>query len=175
MDKKILVVFIFVILGLAVLTYGYTQQGPNTTQNGTIQNVTQNNTVQSSEEQTDTNGTAKDYDVIIIQKGPSNPQKRGTSVPIQYTITNEGKNTIYGVKVWSQDFGRDIGTLKPGKTKKYTYLSYIPTSKDLTSDMGENVKLNSPLVIGGIELSFTDDNGAVHRVQSNSIEIKLLN
>lgn len=178
MDKKLIVVLVFVIFGLGVLTYGYTQQGTytkqnNTNQNNTVQNVTQNNTVQDNNGQI--NATTKDKDITITQKGPRTPQKRGTSVSIYYTITNNGKNKIYCVEVWSQDFGKDIGTLDPGRTKKYTYMEYIPTNNDLASWYGNSVKLNSQYTIGGLYLSFKDDKGGIHRVQSNSIEIRLLN
>lgn len=181
MDKRLLVVLIFAVLGLAVLTYGYTQQGQytkqnNTIQNSTVQNTTQNNTVQNNNRQTNLNGTAKDNDVVITQKGPTVPQKRGVNVLIHYTVANEGKNTVYNAKVGGQVFEEDknIGTLKPGQTEKYTYVVYIPTNKDLAEWYDSNVKLTNSLMIGGIELSFTDDKGILHGVQSNSIEIKLL-
>ncbi len=162
--------FIFAIIGLAVLTSGCTQQSQNTTQNNTVQNITQNNTVQ---ENTNVSSATKDYDATIIQKGPNAPQKRGTSVSIYYTVTNKGKNAVYNVKAWSEDFGKDIGTLKPGQTKTYTYTLYIPTDKDLASMYDNSVKLTSPLMIGGIYLSFTDDKCNCYRIQSNSIAIKL--
>ena len=178
MDKRLIIVLVFVILGLGVLTYGYTQQGQYTKQNNTIQNdrvqnVTQNNTVLDNNGQI--NASTKDKDIKITQKGPRTPQKRGTSVPIYYTITNNGKNKIYYIKVWSQDFGKDIGTLDPGRTKKYTYMEYIPTDNDLASWYDSSVKLNSQYTIGGLYLSFKDSKGVMHRVQSNSIEIRLLN
>ncbi len=173
MDKKLLATLIFTVIGLVVLTSGCTQQGQNITQNGTVQNITQNNTVQ---ENMNVNGAIKDYDAIITQKGPNAPQKRGTSVPVYYVVTNKGKKTIYNAKVGGQVFEEDknIGTLKPGQTKRYKYMLYIPTDKDLAEWYeGGNVKLTSPLMVGGIELSFTDDKGVLHGMQSNSIEIKL--
>ncbi|WP_424354738.1 hypothetical protein [Methanobacterium sp. MBAC-LM] len=176
MDKRLMVVLVFLILGMVVLTYGYTQQGQytkqnNTVQNNTVQNATTNGTVQDNKTNVD---SARYNDVMITQKGPRTPQKRGTSVPIYYTITNNGKNKVYGVEVWSQDFGKDIGTLDPGQTKKYTYIEYIPTDNDLASWYDSSVKLNSQYTIGGIYLSFKDSKGVIHRVQSNSIEIRLL-
>ena len=176
MDKRLLVVLVFVVLGLAVFTYGYTQQDQYTTENNVIQNTTQNGTVQENNEQKNVSGTVKDYDATITQKGPINPQKRGTSVPIHYTVTNNGKNTIYDAEVGAQEFNKYIGTLKPGQTKKYTYMQYVPTDNDLAEWFeGGNVKLNSPLEIGSIILTFKDDKGVLHGVRSNQIEIKLLN
>lgn len=179
MDKRWIIVLIFVILGLTIFTYGYTQQSQyikqnNTIANDTVQNVTPNSTVQNNK--TDVSG-ARYNGITITQKGPSAPQKRGKSVSISYTITNNGKNTIYNAKVGGQVFEeeKNIGTLKPGQTKKYTYGVYIPTNKDLAEWYDSNVKLTNSLMIGGIELSFIDDKGISHGVQSNSIEIKLLN
>jgi hypothetical protein len=179
MNKRILLVLIFVFFGLAIFIYGYTQQGQDTMQNNTIQNnsvqnVTQNSTTQNSE-QTNVNSTLKDYDATITQKGPSTPQKRGTSVPISYTVTNKGKNTIYNAELGSQDFLKNIDILKPGQTRKYTYMQYIPTNEDLAEWFDSSVKLNSPLVMGGAELTFMDNKGVLHNIHSNSIEIKLLN
>ncbi|OEC86274.1 MULTISPECIES: hypothetical protein [Methanobacterium] len=172
MNEKLMAVLVFVILGMVVLTYGYTQQGNYTKQNNTVQNATPNGTVQDNETNVD---GARYNDVTITQKGLRTPQKRGTSVPIYYTVTNNGKNKVYGVEVWSQDFGKDIGTLDPGQTKKYTYMEYVPTDNDLASWYDSGVKLNSQYTIGGIYLSFKDSKGVIRRVQSNSIEIRLLN
>ncbi len=172
MDKKLLLVLIFAVIGLAVLTSGCTQQSQNITQNDIVQNTTQNNTVHGNK--TDRSAT-KDYDVTATMKGPSTPQKRGKSVTIYYTVTNKGKNNVYNVKAWSQDFDKYIGTLNPGQTKKYTYMQYIPTDKDLASWYDSSVKLTGTLSIGGIYVSFKDGKGISHRIQSNSIEIKLLN
>lgn len=176
MDRKLLVVLIFAVIGLAVIASGCTQQGQNTTQNNTVQNNTvqnaaQNNTVQ---ENTNASSTTKAYDVTATLKGPSTPQKRGKSTTVYYTVTNNRKNTVYNVEAWSQDFDKYIGTLNPGQTKKYTYMQYIPTDKELASWYDSNVKLTGPLSIGGIYVSFKDDKGISHRIQSNSIEIKLL-
>jgi hypothetical protein len=180
MNKRLLVVLVFAVLGLAVLTYGYTQQGQYTTenkgiQNNAIQNATHNSTVQNNNGQINVNNTLKDYGAIITQKGPKTPQKRGTSVPIYYTVTNNGKKTIYDAEVGAQEFEKYIGTLKPGQTKKYTYMQYIATDKDLKEWYEGNVKLNGPLEIGSIILTFKDDKGAFHGVRSNQIQIMLLN
>ena len=172
MNKRLLVVLVFVVIGLAIFISGCTQQGQNTTQNNTIQNTAQNSTVQ--ENKTNVNDSAKYNDISITQKGPTEPQKRGISVPIHYTVINNGKSNIYDVEVWSEDFGKYIGNLKPGQTKKYTYMLYIPTNKDLATWYDSSVKLNSPFEIGGIYLSFKDSKGIMHRIQSNSIEINLL-
>ncbi len=179
MYKKLLLVLVIVSLGLALFIYGYTQQGRDTVQNSTIQNnpvqnTTLNNTVPENNESTNVSNAKKEYDAVIIQKGPINPQKRGTSVPISYIITNKGKNTIYNAEVGAQDFLQNIDILKPGETRKYTYMQYIPTNKDLAEWFDSNVKLNSPLVMGGAELTFVDNKGVLHNIHSNSIEIKLL-
>lgn len=172
MDRRLIVVFIFVIIGLAALTYGYTQQDRNTIQSSVIQNDTIQNATQNSE-QKDVKGTLKDYGATITQKGPSTPQKRGTSVSISYTVTNKGKNTIYNAKVGAQDFEKDVGTLNPGQTRKYTYSVYIPTNVELASWYSSDVKLTNTLEIGSIILTFTDDKGNSQGVRSNQISIKL--
>ena len=180
MNKKLLMVLVLAFFGLAIFIYGYTQQSQDTMQNNmiqnnTTQNATQNSTVEDNNEQTNVNNTLKDYDATITQKGPSTPQKRGTSVPVHYTVTNKGKKTIYDAEVGAQEFEKYIGTLKPGQTKKYTYMQYIATDKDLKEWYGGNVKLNGPLEIGSIILTFKDDKGAFHGVRSNQIQIRLLN
>ncbi len=96
-------------------------------------------------------------------------------MPIYYAVTNKGKKIIYNAEVGSQDFVKNIDILKPGETKKYTYLQYIPTNEDLAEWFDSSVKLNSPLVMGGAELTFTDNKDVLHNIHSNSIEIKLLN
>lgn len=175
MDRKLVMALIFVILGLATLTSGCTQNDQNTTQNNTIQNATQNNTVpnatQNSTVQNNTNVSGRGY-VTAAQSKPNTPQKRGTYATIPYTVTNNGKNTVYNVKAWSQVFDKNIGTLGPGQTKKYTYQLYIPTDKDLASQYDSNVKLPNPYDIGGFYVDFTDAKGVSHRVQSNLIAIK---
>ncbi len=128
-----------------------------------------NSTVQ--ENKTGIGGGNKDYAVVATINGPNTLQKIGTSATIYYTVTNNGKNAVYNVEAWSQDFSRYIGTLGPGQTRKYTYKFYIPTDKDLAY-MGGKVKSTSPMVIWGIYVSFKDDRGVSHRIQSNSIAIK---
>jgi hypothetical protein len=54
-------------------------------------------------------------------------------------------------------------------------MQYIPTNKDLAEWFDSSVKLNSPLMMGGAELTFRDNKGVLHNIHSNSIEIKLLN
>ena len=179
MHKKLLLVLVLVFFGLAIFIYGYTQQDQNTTQsdmiqNNTAQNAAQNSTVSENNKQTNINRNLKDYDAVIIQKGPNTPQKRGTSVPISYTVTNKGKKTIYNAEIGSQNFLQNIDVLKPGETRKYTYLQYIPTNEDLAEWFDSSVKLNSPLEMGGAKLTFTDDKNVFHSIRSNPIEIKLV-
>ena len=90
-------------------------------------------------------------------------------------MTNNGKNAVYNVEAWSHDFSRYIGTLKPGQTRKYTYMQYIPTDEDLAEWFGgSNVKLTGSLDVESIILTFKDDNGVI-RACFNHISIKLLN
>lgn len=175
MNKNLLIVLIFVILSLSVLTSGCIQQGQNTTKNDTIQNTTQSNIQQNdtAQENMNVSGATKGYDAIITQRGPTAPQKRGTHVTIHYAVTNNGKNAIYNAKVGGQNLEeKNIGTLNPGQTKKYTYTLYIPTNEDLAY-IGGNVKVTSPLVVGGPKLTFKDDKGVFHSIRSNQISIKL--
>lgn len=179
MDKKIGIIITVVIIGLVAATYGLTPHNKTTIIPDNTVNKTLNNTLNSTElgvnmqknqSQSNKGNINEDYDIVIDQKGPYTSQK-GTLVPIDYTITNNGKNTVYEIKVWSQLFDQYVGTLEPGQTKKYTYKQYIPTDEEVKSEIGE--KLPNTLIIGGIYLSFEDYKHSYHRIQSNPIDIKL--
>jgi hypothetical protein len=95
------------------------------------------------------------------------------NVTIQYEVTNNGNETVYNVQVDSQDFAQNIGTLKPGETKKGSGSIYIPTDAEVQQDFGPNATVSNPFFIGGFSVKFNDANGGKHSTLSNSIEIKL--
>ena len=176
MNKKILIISVCVIICLAGLTYVYTTQNGNKPANINIltpENTTQEN-IQENKEQINTINSGNDNNLIATQKGPNKSQKRGTHVPIYCTITNKEGNTIYDVKAGSQLFDKNFGTLKPGESKKFTYMFYLPTDRDKT-DIPDRSPLSNPCYIGGFLVSFKDANGVVHTITSNNIEIKWYN
>ena len=106
------------------------------------------------------------------------PYKAGTLVPIQYTVTNNGKNIVYDVVLDHpilKGCYKDFGALKPGESKKFTYMLYIPTDSDMEEDMPGSGGLPNPWNIGDFDVNFKDANGVVHTMTSNSIEVKWYN
>jgi PBP1b-binding outer membrane lipoprotein LpoB len=152
-------VLIIAILAVVVFASGCTQQ------NQTAQNNT------TAQPQNTTNVT-KAIDVVAVQKGPETA-KKGMNVTIQYEVTNNGNETVYNVQVDSQDFAQNIGTLKPGETKKGSSTILIPTDAEVQQDFGPNATVSNPYFIGGFSVTFNDGKGAKYSVLSNSIEIKL--
>jgi hypothetical protein len=152
-------VLIIAILAVVVFASGCTQQ------NQTVQNNT------TAQPQNTTNVT-KAIDVVAVQNGPETA-KKGMNVTIQYEVTNKGNETVYNVQVDSQDFAQNIGTLKPGETKKGTSTIIIPTDAEVQQDFGPNATVSNPFFIGGFSVTFNDGKGAKYSVLSNSIEIKL--
>ncbi len=172
MDKRIIVILIILGFILTVFMYSYAEQEKKPPiQNNTIQNTPQNNAIQEDKGQ---KHTAKENDVTVIQKGPTTPQKRGTEVPIYCTITNKGKNTIYETEIIANngDDTKYLGTIKPGETRKYTYMLYIPTDEDFISWMGNSYELENPWDVGVYHIVFKDKKGVLHKKNSNSILIK---
>jgi hypothetical protein len=161
MDKKIgIVLVIAVVVVVALVAYGLTQQATQT--------VVQNNTTVQQ------NSTpAKAISVIATQKGPETA-KKGMNVTIQYEVSNKGSETVYNVQIDSQDFAQNLGTINPGETKKGTSTIYIPTDAEVQADFGPNATVSNPFYIGGFSVKFNGVNGAKHSTLANSIEIKLV-
>ncbi|MGB9936687.1 MAG: hypothetical protein ACPK7O_03120 [Methanobacterium sp.] len=154
------VILIIAVLAAVVFASGCTQQNDNAT--------VQNNTTNQSQNST----TTKAIDVVAVQKGPETA-KKGMNVTIQCDVTNKGTDTVYNVEIDSQDFGQNLGTLKPGETKKYTASIYIPTDAEVQQDFGPNATVSNPFFIGGFSVKFNGPNGTKHSTLSNPIEIKL--
>lgn len=181
--KKIgILLLICIILVSVVSVYSYVSQ--SSTDQNKAPNITQNNNTQDEAQdkgQNSSQTTTKDKNITITYKGPNTPQKQGTYVLMSYTVANNGKNKVYDVGVTSLEFAGDegftkkIGTLNPGETKKFTYQMYIPTNKDLEEMFGKGTKLDNPWDVGGLDLSFKDDKGVLHKISSNTVKIKLLN
>ena len=180
MNKKVLIISVCVIICLTGLIYAYTTPKDNKPANvniSTPENTTHEN-IQENKEQTNKINSGKDNDVIATQKGPNESQKRGTHVPIYCSITNRGRNAIYDVNAGSQSFkncNKNFGTLKPGESKKFIYIEYIPTDSEMEEDMPGSGPLPNPYYIGGFLINFKDANGVVHTMTSNPIEVKWYN
>jgi heme/copper-type cytochrome/quinol oxidase subunit 2 len=148
-------------LAAVVFVSGCAQPGNNTTQ--------QNNT---TVQQNATNTSAKAVDVVATQKGPATAHK-GDNVTITYSVLNNGNESVFNVKISSQDFQQNIGTLKPGETRTFNNQMHIPTDQEVQQDFGSNATVANPFYIGGFSVSFTDSSGAKHSILSNSISINL--
>ncbi|MBI5679675.1 MAG: hypothetical protein HZC47_02115 [Methanobacterium sp.] len=147
-------------MAIVVFASGCTQQGNQTSQQN-------NTTVQHN------TTSAKAIDVVAIQKGPETA-KKGMNVTIQYEVSNKGSETVYNVQIDSQDFEQNLGTIKPGETKKGSASIYIPTDAEVQADFGPDATVSNPFFIGGFSVKFNGANGAKHTKTSNSIEIKLV-
>jgi len=155
-----------VVLAVVIAVSGCTQPGNNTTQQN-------NTTVQQNATNNSTNTTgAKAVDVVATQTGPATA-KQGNDVTITYEVSNKGSESVFNVKIDSQDFVQSVGTLNPGETKKYSSNIHIPTNAEVQSDFGSNATVSSPFYIGGFSVSFNDASGAKHSVLSNPININL--
>lgn len=160
MDKKIgIVLVIAVVVVVALIAYGITQQANQT--------VVQNNT---TVQQNSTH--AKAIDVVATQKGPETA-KKGMNVTIQYEVSNKGTEAVHNVQIDSQDFEQNLGTINPGETKKGSFTIYIPTDAEVQADFGANATVSNPFYIGGFSVKFNDAKGSKHSIMANSIEIKL--
>ena len=149
-------------MAAVVFVSGCTQQGNNTTQqnNTTVQQNTTNTT------------SAKTVDVVATQSGPTTA-KKGDNVTITYKVTNNGNEQVANVKISSQDFEQNVGTLNPGETRTFTQKLHIPTDQEVQQDFGSNATVSNPFYIGGFSVSFSDTSGAKRSVLSNSININL--
>jgi len=178
MNKKILIISVCVIICLVSFNQAYTTTNGTITANTNIStpiNHTNENIGIYKQQTQNMNSNKKNY-VIATHKGP-NKSKTGNYVPIYCSITNKGVNTIYNVKAWSQvfmNYNKIFGTLKPGETKKFTYMLYIPKNSDPT-DIPDSRPLPNPYYIGGFHVTFKDAKGVVHTTTSNSIKIKWYN
>jgi cytochrome c biogenesis protein ResB len=112
--------------------------------------------------------------VIAIQKGPNDAFK-GENITIQYTITNNGNQSIYNVSVMDQNFYKFLDTLQPGESQKFEEQIYIPTDQEVKEDFGSNATVSNPFFIGGVAVSYQDAVGNTYTVNSNSISIPLTN
>jgi len=148
-------------LAAVVFVSGCAQPGNNTTQ--------QNNT---TVQQNATNTSVKAVDVAATQKGPATAHK-GDNVTITYNVLNNGNESVFNVKIDSQDFQQTIGTLKPGESRTFKNQMHIPTDQEVQQDFGSNATVANPFYIGGFSVSFIDISGAKHSVLSNSININL--
>lgn len=148
-------------MAAVVFVSGCAQPGNNTTE--------QNNT---TVQQNETNTSAKAVDIVATQSGPATA-KKGENVTITYEVSNKGTETVYNMQIVSQDFDQNVGTLKPGETRKYTVQIYIPTDAEVQKDFGANATVSNPFFIGGFGVLFNDANGSKHSINANSIEISL--
>ena len=164
MDNKIiaLLVIVIVLLVAGVVAFSFTGT-KNSTNNSTVVNNSQNQTTNSSVV----------VKVVANQIGPLTA-KKGDNVTINYTVSNQGPESVFNMKISSQNFDKTVGTLDAGATKSFSYVMHIPTDEEVQQDFGPNATVSNPLFVGGFAVSFTDSNGSTHTVNSNSMEIKLV-
>jgi len=176
MNKKILIILICAVICSISFICAYTiQKGVEPSVNISASENTSQGSIQENIEQTHALKTSKENKVVATQKKPDKPQKRGTRVPIYCSITNKGFKTIYNIKAGGQSFNKDFKTLKPGETRKFTYMEYIPFDSEMEEDMPGSGPLPNPYGIGGFLVTFEDAKGISHWTQSNHIKIKWYN
>lgn len=164
MDKKIAAVVLIVFFCLVALAASVTFK--STTQLN-ISNSTQNNLSNTS------NVKVSGVRVVATQTGPSTARK-GENVTIKYNVTNKGGASAYNVKAQSQNFDKNLGTLKAGETRNFQYTMHIPTDQEVQEDFGANSTVSNPFFIGGFSVSYTDSAGSSYSLSSNDLEIKLV-
>jgi cytochrome c biogenesis protein ResB len=109
---------------------------------------------------------------VATQTGPATAHK-GDNVTITYSVLNNGNDSVFNVKISSQDFQQTVDTLKPGETRTFQTQMHIPTDQEVQQDFKSNATVPNPFYIGGFSVSFTDASGAKHSVLSNSMNINL--
>jgi Translocon-associated protein beta (TRAPB) len=163
MSKKLGVIFMLAILTVVVLASSCIQQGNQNNYN-----------ISSPQNEVKTpvsNGTA--IDIQAKQNGPTIAHK-GQNVTINYSVTNNGTQSVYKVKVHDQNFDKTLGTINPGENKKFQHSLYIPTDDQVKADFGPNATVSNPFLVGGFGVSFQDVNGSKHSVTASTLEIKLV-
>jgi hypothetical protein len=164
MSKKFGIMIMFAMLTVVVLASGCTQQGN--------QNQFNTSSPQNEVKKPVSNGAAA-INIIATQNGPAIAHK-GQNVTINYRVTNNGTQSVYNVKVHDQNFDKTLGTINPGKNKKFQHSLYIPTDEQVQADFGPNATVSNPFLVGGFGVSFQDANGSKHSVTASSLEIKLV-
>jgi len=159
MKSKIGIMTILGLLMVVVFVSGCTDQNNNQTNTSNVTNTTNTSTV-------------KAFDVKATMTGPSTA-KKGTTVSINCSVTNQGSSQVVDVKAQSQDFNRNLGTINPGQTKSFTWNVYIPTDSEVQEDFGDNATVSNPFYIGGFAVTCTDSSGSIRTLNSNSLSINL--
>jgi len=120
-----------------------------------------------------TMGAAFSQQIVATQKGPIKAHK-GEYITIQYTIINNGAETVYDASINSQNLDEYLGTLNPGDRRTFKSRFYIPTDEEVKQDFGPDATVSNPFFIGGFAVIYKDANGEEHTVNSNSLEIPLV-
>lgn len=158
-------VLICLVAGVAAVLY------TNTGSNNTTTNNTNSNATETAKNTSETG--ALTVEVVATQKGPSEASK-GSDVTLNYTVKNNGTETVYNVKAHDQNFYKTLGDLKAGETQSFQYTLHIPSDQEVQEDFGANATVSNPFYVGGFAVTFQDEKGSKYTVNSNSIEIKLL-
>jgi len=161
MGKNVRIIILLAILIPVVLASGCTQQ---------YQKFNTSNS--QSGVKTVPNG-AISIDILATQNGPLVAHK-GQNVTINYTVTNNGTQPVYKVKVLDQNFDKTLGTINPGEDKKFQHSLYIPTDEQVKADFGPDATVSNPFFVGGFKVSFLDAKGTKQSVNASSIQIKLI-
>jgi hypothetical protein len=126
--------------------------------------ILQNNVVQSN----------KTVDVVKSIEGKVKTAHKGQNVTIKYVVSNKGTKPIYNVVVDGQCIHKNLGTIKPGETKKVTYTEYISTDKEIKEEFGPGASVSNPYPMGGDNLYFNDYKGTKHGTSFEIFNIKLI-
>lgn len=167
-NKKVVLLSAVVVLCIAAGVIAFSLNSSHIPTNNTT-----NMSVNSSTTTNTPNETVKITKIVATQSGPAKAQQ-GTNITINYSIANTGNQAVYNVKALDQSFTTNIGTLKPGQTKSYSYTLYIPTNKEVQEDFDPNATVSNPFFIGGFSVTYTESNGSKHTLNANSLEIKLV-
>lgn len=163
MGKKLGIIILLAILTIMILASGCIQQDQKKS----------NKSSSSQNEVQKVSNKAAAIDIIATQNGPVIAHK-GQNVIINYTVSNNGTQSVYNVKVHDQNFDKTLGTIKPGEDKKFQHPMYIPTDEQVKEDFGPDATVSNPFFVGGFIVSFQDANGSKHSLTANSINIKLV-
>jgi len=109
MNKQILIIcVVLACIFLTVGVYACIQQNNVIKQdNMPLINNTDINNTSNDEEPVNTQNT-KENNVVINVTWKDKTYKQGGEVPLHYTVTNKGKNTVYNIEAYNEDFENHI-------------------------------------------------------------------
>lgn len=114
--------------------------------------------------------------VNVVTSIKNYPKKAYQGQNLKYTcvITNKGTKPIYNVLVDGMSVYKELGTLKPGETKKISCTEYIWTEAQIKKEFGPDATISNTYSIGGESLHYTDYKGKKHTTYFEFLDIKLI-